>query len=148
MHSKPRTAGSVIPSCCPTGVDQVPVTFSTGESLLAIVPVSNIMPIHAFPHSTDNEEHDPSIAAGLSCTERKPTATQPPFSSGGMTMKVERIELFHVAIPLPRPFYPAWIPGYPQTENRFTLLRLTTDDGVQGLAGGWPSSASARDWVA
>jgi hypothetical protein len=39
-------------------------------------------------------------------------------------MKINRIELFHVAIPLPKPFYPAWIPGYPQTENRFTLLRL------------------------
>jgi L-alanine-DL-glutamate epimerase-like enolase superfamily enzyme len=51
-------------------------------------------------------------------------------------MKVERIELFHVAIPLAKPFYPAWIPGYPQTENRFTLLRLTTDEGIQGLAAG------------
>jgi L-alanine-DL-glutamate epimerase-like enolase superfamily enzyme len=51
-------------------------------------------------------------------------------------MKVDRIELFHVAIPLPKPFYPAWIPGYPQTVNRFTLVRLTTDDGVQGLAAG------------
>jgi L-alanine-DL-glutamate epimerase-like enolase superfamily enzyme len=51
-------------------------------------------------------------------------------------VKIERIELFHVAIPLPRPFHPAWIPGYPQTENRFTLLRLTTDDGLQGLAAG------------
>jgi L-alanine-DL-glutamate epimerase-like enolase superfamily enzyme len=51
-------------------------------------------------------------------------------------MKVDRIELFHVAIPLPKPFYPSWIPGYPQTECRFTLLRLTTDDGVQGLAAG------------
>jgi L-alanine-DL-glutamate epimerase-like enolase superfamily enzyme len=51
-------------------------------------------------------------------------------------MKIERIELFHVAIPLPRPFYPSWIPGYPQTENRFTLARLTTDDGVQGVAAG------------
>ncbi len=51
-------------------------------------------------------------------------------------MKVDRIELFHVAIPLPKPFYPAWIPGYPQTVNRFTLMRLTTDDGVQGLAAG------------
>jgi L-alanine-DL-glutamate epimerase-like enolase superfamily enzyme len=51
-------------------------------------------------------------------------------------MKVERIELFHVAIPLPKPFHPAWIPGYPQTENRFTLLRLTTDEGLQGLAAG------------
>ena len=51
-------------------------------------------------------------------------------------MKIDRIELFHVAIPLPRPFYPSWIPGYPQTENRFTLLRVTTDDGVEGLAAG------------
>ena len=51
-------------------------------------------------------------------------------------MKIERIELFHVAIPLPEPFYPAWIPGYPQTVNRFTLMRLTTDDGLQGLAAG------------
>ena len=51
-------------------------------------------------------------------------------------MKVERTELFHVAIPLAKPFYPAWIPGYPQTVNRFTLLRLTTDDGIQGLAAG------------
>jgi L-alanine-DL-glutamate epimerase-like enolase superfamily enzyme len=51
-------------------------------------------------------------------------------------MKIDRIELYHVAIPLPKPFYPAWIPGYPQTMNRCTLLRLTTDDGTQGLAAG------------
>jgi D-galactarolactone cycloisomerase len=51
-------------------------------------------------------------------------------------VKIDRIELFHVAIPLPKPFYPAWIPGYPQTENRFTLIRLTTDESVQGLAAG------------
>jgi L-alanine-DL-glutamate epimerase-like enolase superfamily enzyme len=53
-----------------------------------------------------------------------------------MASKIDRIELFHVAIPLAKPFYPAWIPGYPQTANRFTLARLTTDDGVQGLAAG------------
>jgi L-alanine-DL-glutamate epimerase-like enolase superfamily enzyme len=51
-------------------------------------------------------------------------------------MKIDRIELFHIAIPLDKPFYPAWIPGYPQTVNRFTLARLTTSDGVQGLAAG------------
>jgi len=51
-------------------------------------------------------------------------------------MKIDRIELFHVAIPLERPFHPAWIPGYPQTLNRFTLACFTTDDGVQGLAAG------------
>lgn len=53
-----------------------------------------------------------------------------------MAMKIDRIELFHVAIPLAKPFHPAWIPGYPQTANRFTLARLTTSDGVQGLAAG------------
>ncbi len=51
-------------------------------------------------------------------------------------MKIDRIELFHVAIPLSRPFYPSWVPGYPQTVNRFTLLRVTTGDGVRGLAAG------------
>jgi L-alanine-DL-glutamate epimerase-like enolase superfamily enzyme len=51
-------------------------------------------------------------------------------------MKIDRIELFHVAFPLAKPFHPAWIPGYPQTVNRFTLARLTTDDGLQGLAAG------------
>jgi L-alanine-DL-glutamate epimerase-like enolase superfamily enzyme len=51
-------------------------------------------------------------------------------------MKIDRIELFHVSIPLEKPFQPAWIPGYPQTENRCTLARLTTDDGVQGIAAG------------
>ena len=35
--------------------------------------------------------------------------------------RIERIELFHVAFPLSAPFYPSWIPGYPQTESRFTL---------------------------
>ena len=51
-------------------------------------------------------------------------------------MKIDRIELFHVAIPLPKPLYPSWIPGYPQTVNRFRLARLTTDDGAQGRAAG------------
>ena len=50
--------------------------------------------------------------------------------------KIERIELFHVAIPLAKPFYPSWIPGYPQTECRLTLLKLTTKDGVEGWSAG------------
>jgi hypothetical protein len=48
-------------------------------------------------------------------------------------VKVDRIELFHAAIPLPKPFCPAWVPVYPQTVNRFALLLLTTDDGSQPL---------------
>ncbi len=50
--------------------------------------------------------------------------------------KVARIELFHVEIPLPAAFYPSWIPGLPQTENRFTLIKVTTDDGVEGYSAG------------
>jgi hypothetical protein len=48
-------------------------------------------------------------------------------------MRLDRIELFQVAIQLAKPFHPTWNPGYPQTEKRFTLLRLTTDDGSRGL---------------
>jgi len=50
--------------------------------------------------------------------------------------KIERIELFHINVPLKAPFYPSWIPGYPQTHCRFTLARLTTDDGLVGHAAG------------
>jgi L-alanine-DL-glutamate epimerase-like enolase superfamily enzyme len=49
-------------------------------------------------------------------------------------MKITRIDLWHVAVPLPAPFRPSWIPGFAQTENRFTLLRLTTASGIQGYS--------------
>jgi D-galactarolactone cycloisomerase len=57
---------------------------------------------------------------------------------------IARIELYHVAIPLPAPFYPSWIPGFPQVENRYDLVRLITDDGVEGFAAG-PSMGRERD---
>ncbi|MCP4604217.1 MAG: mandelate racemase/muconate lactonizing enzyme family protein [Proteobacteria bacterium] len=50
--------------------------------------------------------------------------------------KIARIELFHVAIPLPASFYPSWIPGFPLTENRFTLIKVVTDDGIEGYSAG------------
>ena len=50
--------------------------------------------------------------------------------------KISRIELYHVAIPLPATFYPSWIPGFPQNENRFTLIKIITDDGVTGYSAG------------
>lgn len=49
---------------------------------------------------------------------------------------VARIELFHVAVPLPATFRPSWIPGFPQNENRFTLIKLTTSDGIEGYSAG------------
>ncbi len=50
--------------------------------------------------------------------------------------RLERIELFHLDVPLETPFYPSWIPGYPQTHVRTTLVRLTTDGGLVGVASG------------
>lgn len=47
-------------------------------------------------------------------------------------MRIERIDLWHVEVPLPSPFHPTWIPGFPQTSNRFTLIRLSTVSGLQG----------------
>ncbi|MFH0824900.1 MAG: mandelate racemase/muconate lactonizing enzyme family protein [Pseudomonadota bacterium] len=49
---------------------------------------------------------------------------------------IARIELYHVAIPLPAPFYPSWIPGFPQMENRFTLIKVITASGVEGYSAG------------
>ena len=51
-------------------------------------------------------------------------------------MKISAIELFHVSIPLEHTFWPTWIPGYPQTHNNFTLIKLTTDDGIEGYSAG------------
>ena len=50
--------------------------------------------------------------------------------------KVDRIELHHVDVPLDEPFHPSWIPGYPQTSVRFTLIRVRTDDGLEGISAG------------
>ncbi len=49
---------------------------------------------------------------------------------------IDRIDLYHVVIPLKKPFYPSWIPGHPQTENRFTLIKITTHDGIIGWSAG------------
>jgi L-alanine-DL-glutamate epimerase-like enolase superfamily enzyme len=51
-------------------------------------------------------------------------------------MKIAAIELYHVSIPLKHTFWPTWIPGYPQTHNRFTLVKLVTDEGIEGYAAG------------
>jgi L-alanine-DL-glutamate epimerase-like enolase superfamily enzyme len=51
-------------------------------------------------------------------------------------MRITSIELYHVSVPLRQTFWPSWIPGYPQTHNRFTLAKLVTDDGIEGYAAG------------
>ena len=49
---------------------------------------------------------------------------------------IDRIELYHVKIPLPATFYPSWIPGLPSNHNLFTLIKVTTRDGVVGYSAG------------
>jgi D-galactarolactone cycloisomerase len=51
-------------------------------------------------------------------------------------MKINAIELYHVSVPLNETFWPAWIQGYPQTHNRFTLIRILTDEGIEGYSAG------------
>ncbi|MBM3154754.1 MAG: mandelate racemase/muconate lactonizing enzyme family protein [Chloroflexi bacterium] len=51
-------------------------------------------------------------------------------------MKIVEIELYHVEVPLKHTFWPTWIPGYPQTHNRFTLIKLVTDEGIEGYSAG------------
>ncbi|MBN2078213.1 MAG: mandelate racemase/muconate lactonizing enzyme family protein [Spirochaetes bacterium] len=51
-------------------------------------------------------------------------------------MKITAIELYHVSVPLRRTFWPTWIPGYPQTHNRFTLIKIVTDEGIEGYSAG------------
>lgn len=51
-------------------------------------------------------------------------------------MKITAIELFHVSVPLKETFWPTWIPGYPQTHNRFTLIKIVTDEGIEGYSAG------------
>jgi L-alanine-DL-glutamate epimerase-like enolase superfamily enzyme len=57
-------------------------------------------------------------------------------------MKIAAIELYHVSIPLRQTFWPTWIPGYPQTHNRFTLIKIITDEGIEGYSAG---SAMGRE---
>lgn len=49
---------------------------------------------------------------------------------------VARVELYHFAAELPATFRPAWIPGLPQRDNRCTLVRVITHDGLEGWSAG------------
>jgi D-galactarolactone cycloisomerase len=51
-------------------------------------------------------------------------------------MKITAMELYHVSVPLKHTFWPTWIPGYPQTHNRFTLVKLVTEEGIEGYSAG------------
>jgi len=56
---------------------------------------------------------------------------------------ISEIELYHVRIPLKKPFYPSWIPGYPSIDNRFDLIRIVTKSGIVGYSAG-PAISTER----
>jgi D-galactarolactone cycloisomerase len=60
-----------------------------------------------------------------------------------MANRIERIELWHVNVPLPATFWPSWIPGYPQTHVALTFARFFASDGLIGETGG-PAFTSER----
>jgi L-alanine-DL-glutamate epimerase-like enolase superfamily enzyme len=62
-------------------------------------------------------------------------------------MKIERIEAWVCRFPLPNAFYPSWIPGVPSNDNTCVLYRLTTDDGIEGIAGGIAVFEEARGYL-
>ncbi len=45
---------------------------------------------------------------------------------------IDRIELYFVRMPLPAPIRLAWIPGYEGEATQHYIIRLVTDDGVEG----------------
>jgi L-alanine-DL-glutamate epimerase-like enolase superfamily enzyme len=53
------------------------------------------------------------------------------------SMKIERLEIHHVDVPLPAPVAIAANPGLGQTHNTLTLVRMTTDEGVVGESAGF-----------
>lgn len=63
-----------------------------------------------------------------------------------MPNRISEFALYHVRIPLDKPFYPSWIPGYPSTENRFDLVKITTEDGVSGYSAA-PAISSERSGI-
>jgi len=54
----------------------------------------------------------------------------------GSGEKVARVDLFHFSAPLPATFRPSWIPGFPQNENRATIVRVETQSGIEGWSAG------------
>lgn len=49
-------------------------------------------------------------------------------------MKITDVEAYLCRFPLPAPFFPSWIPGVPELNNSLLLVRLLTDEGIDGFA--------------
>ena len=63
--------------------------------------------------------------------------------AGGAGARVARVELYHFSARLPATFRPSWLPGFPQNENRCTMIRVVTEEGAEGWSAG-PSVGRER----
>lgn len=58
-------------------------------------------------------------------------------------MKIVDAEAYICHFPLREPFHPSWIPGLPSQTNSAVILRLLTDEGIDGVCSG---VAFAGEW--
>ena len=48
-------------------------------------------------------------------------------------MKIIDVEAYLCRFPMPEAFFPSWIPGLPEMNNSLLLVRLLTDEGIDGF---------------
>lgn len=58
-------------------------------------------------------------------------------------MKIIEAEAYICHFPLKEPFHPSWIPGLPMHNNSAVILRLLTDEDIEGVCAGM---AFAQEW--
>jgi len=51
-------------------------------------------------------------------------------------MKITAVDAWLTHHDLKAPFRPSWIPGFPQTKNSALMVRVRTDEGIDGIAAG------------
>jgi D-galactarolactone cycloisomerase len=61
-------------------------------------------------------------------------------------MRITRVTQHHLAQPIEEPFYPTWIPGYPQSTHELELFAIETDTGLTGYTAS-PSFAGGIDYA-
>ena len=59
-------------------------------------------------------------------------------------MRISGIRVHLCHFPLPAPFRPSWIPGFPMSMNSCAIYRLTTDEGLEGISAGVAFADEAR----
>jgi len=58
-------------------------------------------------------------------------------------MRIAKVEVKLLEHQLEKPFFPVWLPGYPQTVHRVNLVILETDEGIKGYSAGPAFGAEA-----